>query len=107
MQQATVNGTGTGIFVATPGPGGTVQGSTQITASATSAATITVMQVYDNGNSICQTQGGSVNTSVNLAPGGHYLVLQAWDASGATCAFPLNLSAPAQAIARLPLRSRW
>ena len=100
QQQATVNGTGTGVFVGTPGPGGTVQGSTQVTASAASAATITAMQVYDNGNSVYQTQGGSINTSVNLAPGGHYVVIQAWDASGATYTFPLNLSAPAPAIAQ-------
>ena len=99
-QQSVVNGTGTGIFVGTPGPGATVNGATQVTASATSAASITAMQVYDNGTSIYQTQGGSINTSVNLAPGGHYLVINAWDASGAVYTFPLNLSAPAQAIAQ-------
>jgi Bacterial Ig domain len=100
-QQAVVNGTGTGIFVGTPGPGATVNGATQVTASATSAASITAMQVYDNGTSIYQTQGGSINTSVNLAPGGHYLVINAWDASGAVYSFPLNLAAPAQAIAQV------
>jgi Bacterial Ig domain len=100
MQQATVNGTGTGIFVATPGPGGTVNGATQITASAASAASITAMQVYDNGTSVYQTQGSSVNTSTTFAPGGHYVVINAWDASGATYSFPLNLSAPVQPIAQ-------
>ena len=99
-QQSVVNGTGTGIFVGTPGPGATVNGATQVTASATSAASITAMQVYDNGTSIYQTQGGSINTSVNLASGGHYLVINAWDASGAVYTFPLNLAAPAQAIAQ-------
>jgi hypothetical protein len=98
-QQATVNGTGTGIFVGTPGPGATVSGSTQIQASATSASSITAMEVYDNGNSVYKTQGGSINTSVNLAPGGHYLLINAWDSSGATYSFPLNLAVPAQAIA--------
>lgn len=98
VQQAAVTGTGTGIFLATPGPGATVRGSTQITASAASAASITAMQVYDNGASVYQTQGSSVNTSVTFAPGGHYVVINAWDAAGATYSFPLNLSSPAQAI---------
>jgi hypothetical protein len=99
-QQVAVTGTGTGIFVGTPGPGATVNGSTPIVASAASAASVTGMQVYDNGTSIYQTQGSNMNTSVNLAPGGHYLVIQAWDASGAVYSFPQNLSAPAQAIAQ-------
>ncbi|HLH09040.1 MAG TPA: hypothetical protein VKW78_17515 [Terriglobales bacterium] len=97
-QQASFNGTGTGIFVGTPGPASTVQGTTPVVASAASAASITAMQIYDNGNSVYQTMGGTINTQVNLAPGGHLLVLQAWDASGAVYSFPLNVSTPAPVV---------
>ena len=58
-QQAVVNGTGTGIFVGTPGPGATVNGATQVTASAASASSITAMQVYDTARAFIRRKAAA------------------------------------------------
>ncbi len=89
-----VTGSGSGVFLSSPGANATVNGSAQVVASAYSPRQITAMQIYDNGNLINQTPGASVNTTVSLSPGSHYLVVQAWDTVGNTFLNPVVVNVP-------------
>jgi hypothetical protein len=94
VQAVNVVGTGVGIFLSSPGANATLNGSAHVQASAVSKNPITVMQVYDNGKLVNQTTGAALNTTVNIAPGSHYLVVQAWDSTGAVFFNPVTVNAP-------------
>ena len=89
-----VIGSGSGVFLQSPGANATVNGAVQVVASAFSPNNITTIQVYDNGNLVNETPGAQVNVNLPLAPGSHYLVVQAWDASGTTFLNPVTVTVP-------------
>lgn len=97
-----VTGSGSGVFLSSPGANATVNGSAHVVASAFSPNQVTTMQIYDNGNLVNQTPGTSVDTTINLSPGSHYLVVQAWDRNGTTFLNPVIVTAPGGAQPALP-----
>ena len=94
IQSVGIVGTGIGIFLRSPGANATLSGSAQVTASAYSPNNITTMRVYDNGNVVHEVDGSQMNKSIPLAPGSHYLVVQAWDAKGAVYFNPVTVNVP-------------
>jgi hypothetical protein len=102
VQSVNVVGTGVGVFLSSPGANATLNGSAHVQASAVSQNPITVMQVYDNGNLANQVSGGSLDTTVNLTPGSHYLVVQAWDSTGAVFFNPVTVNVPGAAPPPMP-----
>ncbi len=73
----------TGVTICTPGAGTTDSSPVNFQAAARSGNPITAMQIYvDNGLAFA-TSASSLNTSLAIAPGGHNIVVQAWDSTGA------------------------
>jgi hypothetical protein len=89
-----VVGSGSGVFLNSPGANATVTGGAHVQASAFSPNQITVMQIYDNGSLVNETPGAAVDTTLNLTPGGHYLVVQGWDTSGTPFVNPVVVNVP-------------
>jgi hypothetical protein len=77
-----VVGSGSGVFLSSPGANAVVNGSAHVKATAYSPNHVHVMQIYDNGNLVNQTPGASVDTTIPVSPGSHYLVVKAWDNNG-------------------------
>jgi hypothetical protein len=102
VQSVNVVGTGAGIFLSSPGANATLNGSAHVQATAASQSPITVMQVYDNGNLVNETPAAAVDTSINLAPGSHYLVVQAWDAAGTVFFNPVTVNVPGAPAPPMP-----
>jgi hypothetical protein len=82
------------VTVSSPANNSTVGSPTQFVASArsTSGAPITAMRIYVDNNTAYTTGSASLNTSLNLNPGGHYVVVQAWDSNGQVYKTPLNIN---------------
>ena len=89
-----VTGSGSGVFLSSPGANATVNGSAHVQATAFSPNQITAMQIYDNGGLVNETPGSAVDTSINLSPGSHYVVVQAWDTTGTFFINPVIVTVP-------------
>lgn len=83
-----------GVTVSSPANGATVSSPTQIVASAqaNSGKTITAMQIYVDNVSVYSTSSASINTSLSLSNGAHYVVVQAWDNTGTVYKTPRNIT---------------
>lgn len=68
--------------------------SSQWTASALAPAgrTITAMHVYVDNQLLYAVKSPSVNTSLQLTPGQHNVVVQAWDNSGTVYKTPVAVT---------------
>jgi hypothetical protein len=78
----TVNST-TGVGVTSPTSGATVASPIPVVAAASAANPIVAMRIYLDGNSVFATNSSQLNTTVPAANGSHWLVVQAWDSTGA------------------------
>jgi hypothetical protein len=78
-----------GITVSSPSNGATVASPVQISAS---AANSVAMQVYVDDQLSYRVSNGSVNTSLAMSSGAHYLVVQSWDQAGNVTKSPLNIT---------------
>lgn len=83
---------GSGISLLSPAPGTVVNGTVQVRGSASAPSGIAAVQIYDNGNLVKSISGGSFDTTLQLANGGHYLMVQAWDYAGKIYFNPVNLT---------------
>jgi len=72
-----------GVSVSSPTPGATVASPVQFVASASSTLPISAIAVYVDGQRASLVMGASINVSIPMANGGHSIVVQAWDTSGA------------------------
>jgi phosphatidylinositol-3-phosphatase len=83
-----------GVTVCAPTPGSTSGSPVQFLAAAKSSSTapITAMRIYVDNVSQYLTNSNSLNTSLSLASGSHYVVVQAWDSTGAYYKTPLTIS---------------
>jgi PKD repeat protein len=72
------------VNMTSPTSGTTSTSSVQVTGSGFSGYVVTAMQVYLDGVLKYQTSASSVNTTLSISTGSHSVVLQGWDASGAT-----------------------
>lgn len=71
-----------GVTVCSPTAGSTVGSSVHVTAAAAAEAGITAMRIYVDNVSEYLVHAASVDTSLSIPQGSHYVVVQAWDAIG-------------------------
>lgn len=94
---ATVNVMGLGVIISRPARGSIDPSPVTITASATAPTPIVAMRVYvDNVakyslNSF-SSKVATLNTSLTMSQGPHYVVVQAWDTKGNVYKSPLNIT---------------
>jgi pectate disaccharide-lyase len=98
-QTVTVGGassttTGAGVAVSSPAGGATVSSPVQFAAAAASGSglPITAMRVYVDNADVYTTSGSRVSTSLPIASGSHYAVVQAWDSAGKVYQHALNFA---------------
>jgi acid phosphatase len=91
---ASCTATTAGVKVCAPTPGSSLGSPVQFMASAKSSSTapITAMRIYVDNVSQYLTNSSSLNTSLSLAAGSHYVVVQAWDSTGAVYKTPLTIT---------------
>jgi hypothetical protein len=74
---------GSGARISAPLNGAVVSSPTRVVASASSSNAISTMHLYVDNRLAYSTKGASIDLSVPLQAGARYLVVQAWDVSGA------------------------
>ncbi len=90
----TVNSTApaNGITIAAPSNGQNVGSSMHVVASATSSKLIDTMHLYVDDQLVYSIHSGSMDTTVPLSAGSHFVVIQAWDSAGTLFKTPLTVS---------------
>jgi len=99
MTIVNVTASGSGITLSSPTEGQTVNGSVNVVGTASSPYGITAVQIYDNGNLEYKTGSASLNHTLSLTPGSHYIMVQAWDETGTIFFHPVTVTSagtPAQ-----------
>jgi hypothetical protein len=81
-----------GVTVSSPAAGSTAGSPVHFVASATSANPITAMRIYVDNISVYLISASKLDTYVTIAAGGHSVVVQAWDSTGAVFKTPLSLT---------------
>lgn len=81
-----------GVTVSSPGNGSSVTSPVHFVASATSPNPITTMRIYVDSVSAYTVSAGSLDTYLAMAAGPHFVVVQAWDSTGAVFKTPMNIS---------------
>jgi hypothetical protein len=71
-----------GVLIASPANGATVASPVHVVATASSANSITSMQIYVDSVSVFVASSNKIDTLVNMAAGKHTVVVQAWDSKG-------------------------
>ena len=89
-----VGSASTGVSVAAPSSGSTVNSPVVYTASATSACAsgVASMGIYVNNTLKYVVNGSTLNTSLSLAPGSYYTVVQDWDNCGGSQKQAVNIT---------------
>src|SRR5436189_22694 len=80
-----------GVTVSSPAPGATAGSPVQFAATASGTYPISAIRIYVDGNSTYTVNASSLNTSLGIAAGGHSIVVQAWDTTGAVYKQPLTV----------------
>jgi hypothetical protein len=70
------------VTICSPSQGATITGAVQVSAAAYSLNPISAMKVYVDGSVKYSVNAASLNTSLSLAKGTRYIVVQAWDSKG-------------------------
>ncbi len=70
------------VNVSAPLPNAVVYSPVHIQATTTNASPVYAMQIYVDNKLAYQTSGNSVNTSLSISAGQHYVVVQSWDKAG-------------------------
>jgi hypothetical protein len=81
-----------GVTVSSPATGSTSGSPVHFVASATSTHPITAMRIYVDNVSVYLVSASTMNTSVAMSAGTHFVVVQAWDSTGAVFKTPFNLT---------------
>ena len=89
-----------GVTVSSPTSGSTSGSPVHFVASATSANPITAMRIYVDSISVYLISASKLDTYVPIATGGHSVVVQAWDSTGAV--FKASLSMTVSGTAPTP-----
>jgi hypothetical protein len=77
-----------GVIVTSPINGSSSSSPVHFTAYAKAANPVVAMKIYSDGNVVFSTSASSLDTYVSLAGGQHYVVVQAWDSTGAVYKAP-------------------
>jgi hypothetical protein len=80
------------VFVSSPANGATVSSPVHFVASGTSSAVVTAVQIYADNALAYTADGAALDTSLPLSEGWHYIVVKAWDSTGAASVSPMNIN---------------
>ena len=83
-----------GVKVTSPMNGTTSTSPVHVVGSAISSHPITYMRIYLDNVSVYGAAVTSVNTYVNMSSGSHYIVVQAWDSTGAVFKTGVTIKVP-------------
>lgn len=78
-----VSAASAGVTVTSPVNGATVGTPVHVVANATSSYPIVAMKVYVDNNIVFSASANSIDTTISMASGSRYIVVQAWDSTGA------------------------
>ncbi|HEV3036537.1 MAG TPA: Ig-like domain-containing protein [Candidatus Angelobacter sp.] len=81
-----------GVTVSSPLPGTTSASPVHFVASASSSFPITAMRIYVDNVSLFAINAANMDTFVPLSTGNHFVVVQAWDSTGAVFKSPENIT---------------
>lgn len=81
-----------GVSVSSPAAGSTAGSPVHFVASATSANPVTAMRIYVDNISVYLVSASKLDTLVTMSTGGHSVVVQAWDSTGAVFKAPFSLT---------------
>ena len=81
-----------GVTVSSPLPGTTSASPVHFVASASSSFPITAMRIYVDNVSMFTVNAASMDTFVPMSTGNHFVVVQAWDSTGAVFKSPENIT---------------
>jgi hypothetical protein len=99
---------GSGITISSPTDGATVPSPVQFSASAANA---TAMHIYVDNQLAYQVGANSLNTSLAMSAGAHYIVVQAWDQWGNVIKAPLTVNVGSvdnnASISQIQNKSGW
>lgn len=84
--------TGPSVTVTAPVSGSYVNAPIHVTASASSSHPISAMWIYLDNVAVYKTSAASLNTYVSCGTGKHYLVVNAWDSTGAVTSQSLSVN---------------
>ncbi len=79
----TTTTSGTGVTIQSPANGSNNGSPVHFVASASAPRSISAMRIYVDNNSVFDVGSNHLDTYVSLGGGTHYVVIQAWDVSGA------------------------
>ena len=80
------------VNVASPSNGSTLNQTVHFAATTTSASTVIAMRIYVDNISQYLVNAASLDTSLQLTPGSHYVVVQAWNQAGQIAKTPVNIT---------------
>jgi hypothetical protein len=90
------------VYVSSPGNGAAVSSPVHFVASGASSAPVTAVQVYVD-NALAYTAGGAaLDASLPINEGWHYVVVKAWDSTGATSTSAMNIDVVGTAAPSAP-----
>jgi hypothetical protein len=81
-----------GVSVSSPVNGATVPAPVHVVASASSTNPITAMRIYVDNVSVYLVSSSKIDTYVSMSAAQHYLVVQAWDTTGAVFKQALSIT---------------
>jgi len=81
-----------GVTVTSPPNGATVSSPVRFVASAVSSNPITAIAVYVDNQRVLLRNASSIDESVALTSGAHFVVVQAWDSTGSIFKRSLNIT---------------
>jgi phosphatidylinositol-3-phosphatase len=81
-----------GVTVCSPTSGSTVSSPVTFTAAAKSNNPITALQIYADNILAYTVNSATLNTSLSMTAGSHYVVVQGWDSTGAYFKTPLTVT---------------
>jgi hypothetical protein len=87
--------------VTSPTAGSTVPSPVHVVASGTSSAGVAAMQIYADDQLVYTVNSNSIDTTIPLSAGSHYLVIKMWDKNGTPTSKALTITASASAAVNI------
>jgi hypothetical protein len=91
-----------GVTVSSPANGSTVASPVHFVASATSSSPITAMRIYVDSVSVYLVASNTIDTYISMSATKHYVVVQAWDSTGAVFKQALTIAVSGTSTTSLP-----
>jgi acid phosphatase len=86
------------VNIATPFPNAAVASPVPIQATTNNSSAVTTVQVYVDNALKYQVRGNSVNTSLPMSSGQHFVVVQSWDSAGGIHKRGIYVNVQSQAV---------